>query len=278
MGDLVVYERQGAVGIVTLNRADKLNALTTEMQSDLNAAFVAAADDSDARVIVLTGAGRAFCVGADMDKLTRLVEKRGKTYDIPRPGNPVPALRALDAEPATLVSYTLPLAMKKPVIAAINGPCVGVGLVMACCCDVRFMGAGAFFGSAFPQRGLVAEYGLAWLLPRLIGLGRASDILLSGRRVEADEALAIGLVNKVVADAGLLAAAMAYAQEMAQTAAPSSTATIKRQLARAATQSYGEASGEAWDLLMQAIAGDDFQEGVASFLEKRPPDFAAPAG
>jgi enoyl-CoA hydratase/carnithine racemase len=274
MSDLVTFGIDRGVGVITLNSPDSLNALSDDMHVALNRAFVDAYRSEDARVIVLTGAGRAFCAGADLARLTALIETRGASYDIPRPGSqPVVAFAGIDAPPELLTTYTFPLAMNKPVIAAVNGPCVGVGFVLAACCDVRFLSDRAFFDSAFPQRGLVAEFGLAWLLPRLVGHGAASDILLSGRRVRADEARQLGLANRVVPGDDLLDTALDYARAMAASAAPSSLRVIRQQLWRAHHQSYGDATAEAWDLLMTALAGDDFIEGVNSFLEKRPANF-----
>lgn len=273
MTDSVTFEITDGVGVITLNRPDQLNALSLDMHDVLNHAFVEIHHAPQARAVVLTGAGRAFCAGADMGLLTTLIEGRGANYHIPRPGTPVAAFASVAADPALLTTYTFPLAMGKPMIAAVNGPAVGIGFVMAACCDVRFLSEKAFFDSAFPQLGLVAEYGLAWLLPRLVGHGVASDILLSGRRVRADEALRIGLANRVESPDDLLPAALEYAATIARTAAPRATRQIRQQLWNAHQQSFAEASADAWERLRECLAGADFQEGVHSFLEKRPAHF-----
>jgi len=261
------------VALITLDRPERLNALTDAMHDELNQAFATAIRSAEVRAIVLTGAGRAFCAGADMARLDQLVASRGAAFDIPRPGAPVAALAGIDAPPETLVTYTLPLASPKPVIAAINGACVGVGLLLAAASDVRFVGESAMFAAAFAQRGIVAEFGLAWLLPRLVGLGMASDMLISGRRVEAAEALRVGLASRLEPDDRLLEVALAYAREIAATASPRSTAIIKRQLHTALEGRFAEATTQAWDLPTESFRSEDFAEGVLSFRERRPAAF-----
>jgi len=273
MAAQVRFEVVDNVGIVTLDRPERLNALDDPMHEALDAAFVRAFHDDDARVIVLTGAGRAFCAGADLTRLERLVAEGAAGYGIPRPGEVAPIFAGLDAPAEYLTTYTFPLALKKPVIAAVNGACVGVGMVLAACCDIRFAGRSAMFSAAFAQRGVVAEFGLGWMLPRLVGANAAADLLFSGRRLEAEEALRLGLVSRVEEDDALLDATLAYARAIATGASPRSTAIIKRQLQAAPVQKFGEASGEAYDLLMESLASEDFAESTLSFRERRPPRF-----
>jgi enoyl-CoA hydratase/carnithine racemase len=272
MSDVELQIADG-VALLTLNQPERLNALSDAMNDSLVAAFVEAIGSAEVRAIVLTGAGRAFCAGADTRRLDALIASKGADYSIPRPGSPVPALAGIDAPAETLVCYTLPFACPKPVIAAVNGACAGAGLVMAASADVRFASDSAIFTAAFAQRGLVAEYGMSWVLPRLVGMGVASDMMLSGRRVDAAEALRIGLANRVVPAEQLLEAAMDYARTIATTASPRSTAIVKRQLQTDMEGTFAAATTRAWDLLREALASDDFAEGVASFREKRPPAF-----
>ncbi|WP_242123992.1 enoyl-CoA hydratase-related protein [Sphingobium sp. Sx8-8] len=269
----ILFEVEDGVGIISFNVPDRLNAFSDAMHDVIQDVAVAAEQDERVRVVVLTGKGRAFCAGADMDRLNRLIEGRGTNYEIPRQGIVPERMKAIDA-PAELNSiYSFPLALSKPVIGAVNGPAVGAGFVMAVNCDMRFASSKAFFNAAFGARGLIAEAGLAWSLPRLVGLGHAADILYSGRRIGAEEAQAMGLVNRVLEPDALIGFVMDYAREMAATVAPRSLRLMKRQLQRSATQSFGESAGEAHDLLVEALAHDDFLEGVRSFQEKRAPRF-----
>jgi len=168
---------------------------------------------------------------------------------------------------------TFPLTIRKPLLAAINGPCAGIGLVLALTCDVRFAAAGAKFTTAFSRRGLVAEHGSSWLLPRLIGHAAALDLLLSGRVFLAEEALAIGLVNRVYEPDRLLPEAYAYARELATQCSPAAMAEIKEQVYAAYEQRLDDAVAEANRRMAASFGRPDFKEGVSSFMEKRPPAF-----
>lgn len=274
MSDIVLYEEQEGVGIITLNRPDRLNALDDAMHPPLDEAWVRAHRSPTTRAIVLTGAGRAFCAGADLSRLDRLAASRGRGYELPRPGTPGDAYAGLGLDPDLAATYTFPLATPKPVIGVINGACIGIAFVIAATCDIRFASTTAKFGAAFPQRGIQAEAGIAWLLPRIVGRALAADLLMSGRMLDAEEALLIGFVNRVEEPEALLPAAVDYARALAQDSAPQAVAMIKRQLFDGGDQSFGEAARTAHDLLLQRLASDDFVEGIASFREKRPARFA----
>jgi enoyl-CoA hydratase/carnithine racemase len=254
--DLVLAERRGAVLVLTLNRPDRLNAWTDELEVQYFAALDAAEADPEVRAIVLTGAGRGFCAGADFDLLEDATgEERPETIvNRPRPRN-------------------RPLQIRKPLIAAINGPAAGLGLVEALYCDVRFCVPGAKLTTAFTRRGLVAEYGLSWLLPRLVGTSRALDLLMSARVVLGTEAAAIGLVDRLVEPDELLEQAVAYADDLAANCSPTSMAIVKRQVLDGLGQSFDEAYAESERLIAESFERPDAAEGVASYLEKRPPAF-----
>lgn len=241
--------------LLTLNRSHRLNAWNNALE-ELYYGFLDEADnDPEVRAVVVTGAGRAFCSGADMDDLARAGEALESDLVRPRPRE-------------------FPLSLRKPLIGAINGPAVGLGMVEALYCDVRFADTTTAFHTAFVRRGLVAEYGIAWMLPRIIGHGSAAEILLSGRPMPAEEAHNLGLVSRVVEPGQLVDQAVAYARMLATECAPSSIATIKEQLAAAADVGFTEAAASAEKLMLESFGTPDHAEGVASFVEKRSPRFA----
>jgi enoyl-CoA hydratase/carnithine racemase len=259
MSEVVQMKLEAGVALLTLNRPERLNAWTDEMEHEYFALLDECAASEDVRVIVVTGAGRGFCAGADMQQLQDLSD-----------GNVDQERRGAERRP-----QTYPLSVPKPIIAAINGPCAGIGLVQALMCDIRFAAEGAKMTTAFARRGLVAEHGIAWILPRLIGPARALDLLLSGRVVLAEEAASLGLVNRAIAPERLLEDALAYARELAIHCSPASMATMKRQVYADLERSLPDALAQA-DLAMVASFGaPDFAEGVSSFLERREPSFAA---
>ncbi|MEQ8233497.1 MAG: enoyl-CoA hydratase-related protein, partial [Gammaproteobacteria bacterium] len=222
--------------------------------------------------IVLTGAGRGFCAGADMSLLSDVSASGGDT----RPADPAPGgvPGGLDLPPDYHLRYAYFPTVPKPVIAAINGPAAGLGLIMALYCDVRFAADSAVFTTAFARRGLIAEHGISWLLPALVGHAHALDLLLSARKVSAAEALAMGLVNQVHPAADLLSAATAYARDLADNVSPRSIRVMKRQVYRAVLQSLEEATLIANSELPGSFVSEDFREGVAHFLEQRPARFS----
>ena len=261
----LLYKIDDRVATITLNRPDRLNAYTAVMSGELREAFAKADADPEVRAIVLTGAGRGFCAGADMERLSSAAA--GKT-DLRNDGDwPTEGLAANFAQRCSYI-----LGVTKPVIAGINGAVAGIGLVLTLYCDIRYMAAGAKLTTAFARRGLIAEHGISWMLPRLIGPMNALDLLLSGRTVLAEEAGAMGLVRLLPAER-FGEAVQARAAEIANMSSPRSTRIIKRQVYEALFQSLAEATAIA--NREQAVCRDtaDFREGVASYVEKRAPRF-----
>ena len=259
------------IATIALNRPDKLNAWTRTMEQEVRQAMREAAGDDHVRVIVLTGAGRGFCAGADMSLLQSVVD---------RGVHPLPDEPAADGRPEGDGSradferqYSYFPAIPKPVIAAVNGPAVGLGLVLAMFCDIRFASEDAKFGTAFARRGLIAEYGLAWLLPKVIGHANAMDILLSARIFGAQEALRLGLVNQVFNAADFSDQVYAYATDLAERVSPRSMRVIKRQVYEAMFQTLGQALDTSTKEMRASLQCEDFKEGVAHFIEKRAPSF-----
>jgi enoyl-CoA hydratase/carnithine racemase len=259
MSEVVQVQVDEGVALVTLNRPDRLNAWTDEMERAYFSTLGDCAAAGDVRAIVVTGAGRGFCAGADMQQLQELGEEQPSAEQLARERYP----------------QDYPLSIPKPIIAAINGACAGIGLVQALMCDVRFAAEGAKLTTAFARRGLVAEHGISWMLPRLVGPARALDLLLSSRVVFADEALALGLVNRVLAPERLLDGALEYAHELAASCSPTSMATIKLQVYADLERGLQEATDAADQLMLESFAAPDFLEGVTSFLERRDPQFLA---
>jgi enoyl-CoA hydratase/carnithine racemase len=268
----VLYEVSQRIATITLNRPDRLNAYTAGLGAALRAAVRRATDDAEVRVIVLTGAGRGFCAGADMDSLSAGTASGGATLSAENPkAEPAPF------DPASSPDYQTPHsyfpAVPKPIIAAINGACAGLGLVYALYCDQRFAAAGAKFTTAFARRGLIAEHGISHTLPRLVGLAKSLDLLMSARKFDADEALRLGVVDRVLPPDQLMAAVRAYALDLADNVSPRSMAVIKRQLWAVGQQSMREAIEVGNREMLASFSTADFKEGVAHFIEKRPAAF-----
>ena len=268
----VLYEVSQRIATITLNRPDRLNAYTAGLGDTLRAAVRRATDDADVRVIVLTGAGRGFCAGADMDSLSAGTASGGATLAAENP-KAEPAPFDPDSSPDYQTPHSYFPAVPKPIIAAINGACAGLGLVYALYCDQRFAAAGAKFTTAFARRGLIAEHGISHTLPRLVGLSKALDLLMSARKFDADEALRLGVVDRVVPAAELMAAVRAYALDLADNVSPRSMAVIKRQLWAVGQQSMREAIEVGNREMLASFSTADFREGVAHFVEKRPAAF-----
>ncbi len=263
--DAVLYEDTGSgVAILTFNRPERLNAWGPDIAAGFYAAIDRAEADPAIRVIVLTGRGKGFCAGAYL----------GAPSSVPTYGETME--KASQTNLADLVGERPPhfvTTLRKPVIAAINGPCVGIGLTHALMCDVRFAAAGAKFAAVFARRGLIAEFGISWILPRLTTWGVALDLLLSGRTFLAEEAAELGLVKEVVAPQNLMKRALDYADDIAANCSPASMAVIKRQVYGDATRDVADATSRAEVLLHEAMPRPDVIEGITSFLEKRPPRF-----
>jgi enoyl-CoA hydratase/carnithine racemase len=259
------------VATITLNRPDKLNAWTAVMEKEVSSAMENAERDDDVRVIVLTGAGRGFCAGADMSLLSAVAEQ-GFVDQNREDQNREAALRhgvPLDFQKR----YSYFPAIGKPVIAAINGPVVGLGLVITLYCDLRLASDAARFSTTFARRGLVAEYGMAWMLPRIVGIASALDLLFSARTIDAAEALGMGLVNRILPQESFHEKVHEYARELASTVSPRSLRIIKRQVYEAMFQPLSEAFDVSVNEMMASFKTEDFKEGVAHFVEKRPPAF-----
>jgi enoyl-CoA hydratase/carnithine racemase len=269
MYEELLYQVEDPVATITLNRPDRLNAFTQRMGDELNHAVARAEADPAALVIVLTGAGRGFCAGADVQRLKRIGEGEDTEEGsglVANPGDP-------EMGAGFRGPYSYLLSVRKPIIAAINGPIAGLGFAIALFCDMRFASDRAVFTTAFSRRGLIAEWGIGWTLPRLIGSAHALDLLLSGRRFDAAEADRVGLVNRVLPHDELIPFVRDYAKELAENCSPTSMAIMKRQVYTSLTKDLGHAMNEAIALMLESFGREDFKEGVQSYMDKRPPKF-----
>ena len=273
----VLYEVQDRIAVIRLNRPESLNAFTAAMGNGLRNAVGAAVADPEVRVIVLTGAGRGFCAGADMKLLQGI--QGGTTATGGRPGEAEPGAPDFSSDLGPDVSahyggrFGYLLKAKKPIVAALNGPAAGLGFVIALYADLRFAGSEAVFTTSFGQRGLIAEHGCSWLLPRLVGPANALDLLLSARKIGAAEAERIGLVNKVFAQATFMEEVLAYARVLADKVSPRSMAVMKAQVWKSPFQDFGTALAVADSEMLASFKSEDFREGVAYYVEKRAPRF-----
>lgn len=267
----VTYEASDGVALITLNRPHRSNAWTGRMAFEYRTAMQLAEEDEQVGIVVVTGAGRHFCVGADTRALDRFADtgeyESGLRDPLPEPGDP--------EHPAYGTVFGFPLAVAKPVIAAVNGAVAGVGFVLACFADIRYGAAGAKWAPAMSRLGLPAEHGIAWILPRIIGYARAAEWLFSSRVVLSEEAQAMGLVHAVHGPEDVLPATLAYARMLVDEAAPSSLRTMKRQLSLDLFRSLAEAAAESDRLVQEMIGSDEYRQGVRALIEKRPPGFAA---
>ena len=266
----ILYEVDDPIATITLNRPEALNAWTNQMAAEVRHAVADAEEDKRVVAIVLTGAGRGFCAGADLKGL-QSISGGGEMDGVPDgleadPGDAT-------ADPSFRKQYTYFMSVRKPVIAAINGPCAGMAVPISLCCDMRFASDRASFTTAFVQRGLIAEWGISWILTRLVGPAHAMDLLLSGRKFDAAEAERLGVVNRVLPHEELLPFVRSYVEEMATKCSPASMAVMKSEVYRHMMESLGDAHDDAVQLMLESFKRPDFREGVTSFLEKRPPCF-----
>ena len=267
-----LYHVADRVATITLNRPDKLNAWTAVMEREVRAAMSEAERDEGVRVIVLTGAGRGFCAGADMSLLSAVAEKG--LEEARRAQGMRPTGGDGDAAPGNFEKkYSYFPGIGKPVIAAINGPAVGLGLVIALYCDLRLASDAARFSTTFAQRGLIAEYGMAWMLPRLVGHANAMELLFTARMIDAAEALRMGLVNQVCPRETFAESVQKYAVQLASTVSPRSLRVIKRQVYEGMFETLAEAFERSEREMLASLRCEDFKEGVAHFVEKRAPAF-----
>jgi enoyl-CoA hydratase/carnithine racemase len=268
----ILYEVDDPVATITLNRPSALNAWTDRMGAEVRHAVAAAEADSAVVGIVITGAGRGFCAGADMNRLAAL-SSGDRGFEEPGdelasdPGDPS------FGDDLHLGTYSYLMSVPKPVIAAINGPVAGMGVPIALACDLRFMAEDAILMTAFAQRGLVAEWGISWLLPRLVGTAVSLDLLFSSRKVSGAEAAALRVVNAALPRADVLKHAQQYVRDLAASSSPISLAIMKRQVYQQMHAGLLAAETEARRLMLESFGRPDFREGVASFVERRPPAF-----
>jgi 2-(1,2-epoxy-1,2-dihydrophenyl)acetyl-CoA isomerase len=252
---LARFDVDGEIGTITLNRPDKLNALSNELASDLVDALKSAATNDRVRALVITGAGRAFCAGGDIETMRRLLDEQDWT-----------SIRAL-LEAGATVATTLE-SMPKPTIAAVNGPAAGGGGGLALACDLRIASDAASFGLVFNRIGLHPDWGGAYYLPRIVGAGKALELILSGDIVDANEGLRLGIFNRVVPAAQLAAAAREIATTLA--AKPPLAVTLAR---RAVHESFSMTLKNVLDLeienQLRCFKTEDAKEGISAFLEKR---------
>lgn len=261
----ILYDVADRIATITLNRPDQMNSITDELTTELHEAMQSAARDKAVRVIVLTGAGRAFCAGGDISGFGNqtphdLITKLPRTFDMNR-------------RPDFQTRHTYFPDINKPIIGMLNGATAGLGLLYALFCDVRFAAEDAVFTTAFVRRGLGAEYGMPWILAKIVGHANALDLLLSGRKLKGAEAMRLGLVNQVYPAEHLSKAVRDYAREMADWCSPASMRMIKAQVYAVPFQSLHEAVMMANKDMLTSNVSADFKEGTASFREKRPPNF-----
>jgi len=268
----IQYEVEDPVATITLNRPEVLNAWTDLMAAEVRHAVAAAETDPRVVGIVITGAGRGFCAGADLSRLAAIGSGDLQQETLPdsldaSPGDPS------FGEDLHLGTYTYLMSVPKPVIAAINGPVAGMGVPIVLACDLRFMAEDAVLTTSFSQRGLVAEWGISWMLPRLVGTAVALDLLFSSRKITGTEAANLHVVNAALPRDQVLTHAQQYVRDLAATASPTSMAIMKRQVYQQLHAGLLGAEREARKLMAESFGRPDFREGVQAYLQRRPPSF-----
>jgi enoyl-CoA hydratase/carnithine racemase len=257
------------VAIIWLNRPHRMNAWTGRLHTEYRHLLERANSDTAVRAIVVTGRGRGFCVGGDSEALSGHADRGGYdagiSADIAKPGYGTD--EHFDA------SFAYHFGLDKPVIAAMNGPAAGVGLALACFADLRFAVPGVKFTTAHGKLNLPAEYGLSWMLPKIVGLGRANDLLLTSRVFTSDEALTLGFVNQIFEPAELVAQTVAYAHQLIASVSPNSLRQTRWQIYKDLHRDVASAVIESERLIEDMAMEEDFKEGIAALVEKRPPDW-----
>ncbi|CAB4874808.1 unannotated protein [freshwater metagenome] len=260
----VLYDVADHIATITLNAPERMNTISGAMLDQLSSRLLEADRDRDVRCIVLTGAGRAFCAGLDL------------AAQMSGPKGSLGGMGSLDATPGEFdIRNAPPIVLHNvdtPTICALNGGAAGYGLDIALGCDVRIAGASAKLNPGFAKRGIVPESGGTWLLPRMVGYAKAAEIAFTGRTLLSDEALELGLLNRVVADADLQSSAREMAAEIAANA-PLAVRAIKRMMRAAETETFEQNVHHVFLQLLPLFRTDDFREGVAAYMEKRTPDF-----
>ncbi|MGD9754186.1 MAG: enoyl-CoA hydratase-related protein [Acidimicrobiia bacterium] len=266
------YAVSDRIATITLSRPHRLNAWTGRMHTEYRWLLAEAEQDPEVRVIVVTGEGRGFCAGADSGALEGHAAKgaydSGVREKLARPGWGV--------RPEFDHPFAFHFGMTKPTIGAINGAAAGIGLVLACYLDIRFAAKGAKFTTAHGKLNLPAEAGLSWLLPRIVGLGRANELLFTSRPFLAEEAERIGLVNAVCEPDALLAHTYSFARELLTNVSPRSLRETKRQIYTDLHRDVGSSVRDADQLVLEMVKESAFNEGVAALVEKRPPNWPRP--
>jgi enoyl-CoA hydratase/carnithine racemase len=258
------YQKSERIATISYNRPEKLNAWTPRMFEELRYAIDDAENDLDIGAIIITGAGRAYCSGADIGGLNRLSQEAEQSGQ---------SSSTNEVEADAMGRFAFMLALKKPIIGAINGPAVGMGFANALYCDIRIASERARMGLIFPRRGLAIEFGSSWLLPRIVGLANAVDLALTGRLIDAQEALRMGLVSRVVSDNELMPAARALAADLATQCSPLGISYVKRFVYQHLYTDFATALREEAESAGVMLRSKDFKEGVSAFIEKRAPKF-----